>query len=140
MYENEQNEREIFQWRLFTFPLNEWRNLVSKFEIDLKCSIKTWFLSFLRQHHKRYLTISSRPNTVVLKSVLKKIERLNFDHRMGVHGSDTNQLQKIRDQCQNRKLRHMHYRLVGIFIPRKECLGSEWAELMNVKDVNNLSK
>ena len=50
---------------------------------------------------------------VILKSAKNKIERLDFEHRLGTDNYDASQLVQFRAQCKNVKLRHIYYRLIS---------------------------
>ena len=50
---------------------------------------------------------------LTLKEAMKKIDRQNFDQRLGINGYDSSQLSKFRDQYKNIRLRHIYFRLVS---------------------------
>jgi hypothetical protein len=57
--------------------------------------------------------ITTKEIQVVLKSALKKTEKLDFEHRLGFGSYDPQQIVTFRQQCKNMKLRHIYYRLVS---------------------------
>ena len=57
-----------------------------------------------------YLT--TRELQSILKLVLSKIERLDFNHRLGFDSYNSEQIDTFRRYCKNIKLRHIYFRLV----------------------------
>ena len=49
----------------------------------------------------------------MLKTSLNKIERLDFEYRLGNTLYDPSQITKFREQCKNVKLRHIYYWLIS---------------------------
>jgi hypothetical protein len=49
---------------------------------------------------------------IVLKTALNKVEKLDFDNKLGIIGFDTENVINFRQKCKNPKLRNIYFRLI----------------------------
>jgi hypothetical protein len=122
-YENEQRTKKTMIMICSVFP-NTLLNISKCYNEDINTiDEEVKFIQLENDNRKDIRNISVKEMQITLKVALKRIEEQDFKRRLGVDQFDNRNVTKIRQSCQNAKLRNIYFRLINNdFFPRTRML------------------
>jgi hypothetical protein len=88
-------------------------NIAKLFNEDINSDREKFDYMLIKPHIRVLLTsISTKDLQITLKNALNRIDKPNFDEKLGIINFDTTNIIQFRSNCKNSKLRNIYFRLI----------------------------